>query len=576
MHMIDNLGGRLGSFDRLEKELAPGAAGRPSIARSARARSSRERGPSSERRRPRAGSAGAPGRLKAPQIAAGGRRPRRNGARRLASIVAGPMAKDTEKLIRQLSLISYLMAERRPVTALEIRRDVEGYSGMNEDAFARRFYADRSELESLRIQLTVERPPTAPPSRRTTRCARRTSTCPRSSSPTRSSRRCRRRSACSTANSPTPSRCGWRCSRSPGGARARCAAPEQSSVALGITALGRRARADGAPGEDRDGDLPQQDDPVRLLHDGARRGGRPPGGPLPPALPGRASSTCSAYSHERKAIRVFRLSRIRGKVSYATKAEHDFRRPADFDPRGYANRADWQLGEEMGVAEIQVSERIAWQVERHFGRYGEIRHEDGETVFLTGYSNARGIISWVLGLGGNARLLGPEELVGELDRRLELLEGSPPRGSAERGRVRLAPRPARPGPPRERRRRSLPGGAPGREGRRRERSCRSRHPPGALRPPGHAREHPDPRRPRRRAGADRRGARAPAAERGGAARGRQRAERRQLRRRLLRAVRGDQRATGRSRSTRSPTATTSTAPRGCCRSRPRRWWRRST
>src|SRR6478672_4744445 len=54
------------------------------------------------------------------------------------------MAKDTEKLIRQLSLISYLMAERRPVTALEIRRDVEGYSGMNEDAFARRFYADRA------------------------------------------------------------------------------------------------------------------------------------------------------------------------------------------------------------------------------------------------------------------------------------------------------------------------------------------------------------------------------------------------------------------------------------------------
>ena len=46
------------------------------------------------------------------------------------------MAKDTEKLIRQLSLISYPMAERRPVTALEIRRDVEGYSGMNEDAYA--------------------------------------------------------------------------------------------------------------------------------------------------------------------------------------------------------------------------------------------------------------------------------------------------------------------------------------------------------------------------------------------------------------------------------------------------------
>ena len=79
-------------------------------------------------------------------------------ARRRAVPIVSRMAKDTEKLIRQLSLISYLMAERRPVTALEIRRDVEGYSAMNEDAFARRFYADRSELDSLGIVLTVERP----------------------------------------------------------------------------------------------------------------------------------------------------------------------------------------------------------------------------------------------------------------------------------------------------------------------------------------------------------------------------------------------------------------------------------
>ena len=58
-----------------------------------------------------------------------------------------PMAKDTEKLIRQLSLISFLMAERRPVSALEIKQDVEGYSQMNDEAFARRFYADRAELD---------------------------------------------------------------------------------------------------------------------------------------------------------------------------------------------------------------------------------------------------------------------------------------------------------------------------------------------------------------------------------------------------------------------------------------------
>ena len=58
------------------------------------------------------------------------------------------MAKDTEKLIRQLSLISFLMAERRPVTALEIKQEVEGYSEMNDDAFARRFYADRRSSAS--------------------------------------------------------------------------------------------------------------------------------------------------------------------------------------------------------------------------------------------------------------------------------------------------------------------------------------------------------------------------------------------------------------------------------------------
>ena len=69
------------------------------------------------------------------------------------------MAKDTEKLIRQLSLISFLMAERRPVSALEIKQDVEGYSEMNDDAFARRFYADRAELEALGISLKVEKPP---------------------------------------------------------------------------------------------------------------------------------------------------------------------------------------------------------------------------------------------------------------------------------------------------------------------------------------------------------------------------------------------------------------------------------
>jgi len=128
------------------------------------------------------------------------------------------------------------------------------------------------------------------------------------------------------------------------------------------------------------------------------------------------------HSHERDAIRVFRLSRIRGKVSYASKAEHDFHRPADFDPREYASRADWQLGDEAGTAEIHVNERIAWLIERHFGEYGELTETDDGVIFRTGYASARGVISWVLGLGQHATLLGPPELVEELQERLELID----------------------------------------------------------------------------------------------------------------------------------------------------------
>ena len=129
------------------------------------------------------------------------------------------------------------------------------------------------------------------------------------------------------------------------------------------------------------------------------------------------------HSHERGAIRVFRLSRIRGKVGYATKAEHDFQRPAGFDPRAYANRIDWQFGDPVGTAEVWIGRRIAWQIERHFGRYGEMRagEEDGDRVFVTPYANARQLIAWVLGLGENARIVGPPELADELRDRVTLL-----------------------------------------------------------------------------------------------------------------------------------------------------------
>jgi len=341
------------------------------------------------------------------------------------------MAKDTEKLIRQLSLISYLMAERRPVTATEIRRDVEGYSGMNEDAFARRFYADRSELESLRIQLTVERPADGAAEQENYSLRPENFHLPPIAFTNKEL------AALQTALTlldgefayAEPLRLALQ--QITWGRPSPLRAPESRSVALGITASAgghdlsaRLAKVETAIFRNktivfdyytmgRDEVSSRKVDPYHLLFQGGQ-------------------FYLLGYAHEREAIRVFRLSRIRGKVSYATKAEHDFHRPEDFDPRAYANRADWQLGEERGVAEVLVSERIAWQVERHFGRYGDVLCTDGELpaedgcdegarLFRTPYSSSRSIISWVLGLGANARLSGPPDLLEEFEQRVSVL-----------------------------------------------------------------------------------------------------------------------------------------------------------
>jgi proteasome accessory factor C len=335
------------------------------------------------------------------------------------------MAKDTEKLIRQLSLISYLMAERRPVTAPEIRRDVEGYSVMNEDAFARRFYADRSELESLGIMLAVEKPVDGLVEQENYSLPPENFHLPPIAFADEEL------AALHTALHlldgefayAEPLRLALQ--QISWGRPSPLNAPEQSTVALGITGSAgghevsqRLAKIETAIFRrktivfdyhtmERDEVGARRVDPYQLLYQGGQF-----------YVVGR--------SHERSAIRVFRLSRIRGKVGYATKAEHDFQRPANFDPRAYANRIDWQFGDPVGRAEVWIAGRIAWQIERHFGRYGEIRpagdeDDPGARLFVTRYANARQLIAWTLGLGENARITGPAELVAELRERVAVL-----------------------------------------------------------------------------------------------------------------------------------------------------------
>jgi proteasome accessory factor BC len=330
------------------------------------------------------------------------------------------MAKDTEKLIRQLSLISFLMAERRPVSALEIKQDVEGYSQMNDEAFARRFYADRAELDSLGIHLKVDKPAegfyeaenySLPPENFYLPAIEFTD---------------QELGALRTALSlldgefayAEPLRLALQ--QLSWGKPSPLDAPEQRSVALAVTA--------GAGGRElsqrlskvetaifrrktilfeyytigRDAEEKRKVDPYHLLF----RGGQ---------------FYLIGYAHERDDVRVFRVSRIRGKVGYSSKAEHDFNRPEDFDPRVYATRTDWQLGDTGGRARIHLSDRVDWLALRHFGHAGEVTDAGEGVIFETDYADSRQMVAWVLGLGEQARIEGPDELAAEARERLELV-----------------------------------------------------------------------------------------------------------------------------------------------------------
>ena len=348
------------------------------------------------------------------------------------------MAKDTEKLIRQLSLISFLMAERRPVSALEIKQDVEGYSEMNDDAFARRFYADRAELEALGINLKVEKPPegyfeaelyTLPPENfylppiefsDGELAALQTSLALLDG-----------RFAYAEPLRLALQQLSW-------GRPSPLGSPDQrQGIAIAVTASAggrelsqRLAKVETAISRrktiefeyysiERDDKSKRKVDPYHLLYQGGQ-------------------FYLVGHSHERDAMRVFRLSRITDKVSYASKAEHDFTTPEDFNPWAYARRADWQLGEPEGSAQVWISDRIAWLVERDFGRHGDFAPvtESGSqwragsrrvpgpgVVFTTEFAQPRQLVSWVLGLGEHARLLDPSELVDETaDRLATILE----------------------------------------------------------------------------------------------------------------------------------------------------------
>ena len=282
------------------------------------------------------------------------------------------MSHDTDKLIRQLSLVAFLMAERRPLTARDIKSNVEGYQEMSDEAFARRFYSDRAELVSLGVPLDSQRDEFTGEELYTLRSERyflpelelddeelaALQTCFfllegrfAYAEPLRLALQnlALGRSAGSLAAAPTGT-----------ASRVEVRDPDYSPELQG-----RLGKLEGAISKQRTvkfryWSIYRDEEEERTLNPFA-------------LLPENGSWYVIGHDLERDDIRTFRVSRIRSDIRFATRRERDFRLPPEFDVENYRGRAEWQFGDIVGEARIEVAPDTAWWVERAYGGERNLR-----------------------------------------------------------------------------------------------------------------------------------------------------------------------------------------------------------
>jgi proteasome accessory factor C len=336
---------------------------------------------------------------------------------------------DTDKLIRQLSLVAYLMAERRALTARDVKSNVEGYSEMSDEAFARRFYSDRAELIALGVPLQSQRDEFTGEELYTLRSENYFLNKLELDND--------ELAALQTALYLL---------------EGKFAYAEPLRLALQNLALGR-------PGFDE----PATETAVRVEVLDPDYSPEMPGrlGKLEGAISKQRTIKFPYYSIsrnresertvnpygllsdngswyligqdlDRKDIRTFRVSRIRGDIRFATRRERDFRIPQDFDIDVYRGRPPWQIGDLVGEARIELAGDTVWWVDRAYGNAGQLEDED---VFVTDYSTASQLASWILRQDGRAIPLEPDELRREVAQALRTVrerhEGAAPKPAAQ-------------------------------------------------------------------------------------------------------------------------------------------------
>jgi len=327
-------------------------------------------------------------------------------------------SKDADKLVRRLSLVALLLSRRgQPVSVAQIRGSVEGYPTMTEEAFKRRFYEDRTELAGLGIQIasgadlvagvgeTYSLPADAyylPPVELSGEELTALAACLAVledrfaySQPLRLallSLTQGRPELITDAEVPPLTVVPETAAPATVLPKLQAAIAERKTVRFAYYAIGR------------DQELERTVDPYGLQ-----------------LVAGEWYLI--GWCHLRRAERTFRLSRIRSRVTHATRAPHDFGTPESFDIGAYRDRPAWQLAKPAGTARIRVAPEMAWWVEAHWGHCGTIeRLENGGIVYSTPYASARPLLGWLLELADAAELLEPAELREQLAARLRHLE----------------------------------------------------------------------------------------------------------------------------------------------------------
>ena len=327
------------------------------------------------------------------------------------------MSHDADKLIRQLSLVAFLMAERRLLTARDVKSNVEGYSEMSDEAFARRFYSDRAELTALGVPLQSQRDEFTGEELYTLRSE--------NYFLERLDLDDDELAALQTAlfylegkfaysepfrlalQNLALGRAGFSEPQTETSERVRVSAPDYSPELAG-----RLNKLESAISKQRT---------VRFGYWSPRRT-RPGERAVNPYALRLDDGNWYVVGHDldRDTTRTFKVSRIRGDIRFATRRERDFRIPAEFDVEQHRIPRPWQIGDRIGRARIAVSADTAWWVERTLPDAGTV--DDG--IFETEFANVELLAGWVLRQNGRAVPLEPDELIESVSEALAALEAS--------------------------------------------------------------------------------------------------------------------------------------------------------